>query len=210
MILTLGLVLLVIFFYQQSFDKALIGFNRASEVKEKTDDIRESLMQMNSALNELKSTTELSNNFKKNKKEIQLGDEEDKYVFVNENIGLKMFFDKKIFSNEGGRNFVFDDGADFIGFFDGRYLNKELAISVLANRDIENCLKDKEIKITNGDNVYSCNDTLMPGDKYSYGITCNIVKYDYCFNFEYISFTDKIDDEIKVENILLNNILFVN
>ena len=209
-ILTLGLVLLLVFFYQESFDKALVSYNKVQEVKKVQNDMKDNFIQMNSVLDEFKAMTELSNNLKNNKKELMLEEEDGKLIYFNENVGLKMYFDNKIFSKEKEKNFIFENDSDLIALFGGEYKGKELAISVLIDSDTEKCGEDNFLEMKSGDNVFLCDDSIATGEKYEYGITCSIAKNGLCFNFEYISFEGDLDDTIKVENILLNNLVFSN
>ena len=202
-VLTICLFLILIYFYQDSFNNPNI-VTTTKKIEDKQ--LSYGLSEIGEAFNEFKSISILSSEFKKNKEGLELEEKEGGLVYTSDiaNIGINL--EKTLFENDKNLNFGLDSEDNVVALFNGSQSGKDVALIVVFSKDDYMCVqqKDKEIKV--GDNVFRCSEDW--GNDYTYTASCIINKDNWCYNFEYVSYADK-ENVISVEDILLNKIYFL-
>jgi hypothetical protein len=211
---TLILVVLLVFFYQRSFDKGVDLVEKADEVKTnlniQMEDLNYTISQINDAFGSLKETSKLSKLLKSNKQEIQFVDKEGYLVYSNSELKFDINLDKNIFSDSKDKTFFVVDDSDLVLVFTGAYNQSDVNLSLLVDKTKKDCDFAGLEKILVNENIYYCG-LVENEEKDVHIMSCKILRFNTCLNFEY-TITNVIDniigDNLKVENLILKNIVF--
>ena len=208
-IFTLILICLLILLYQWGLNKKEENID-INQTKENLDEIQNTYEHVSGTLSDLKNIGELSNLLKQDKQEIVLNELDDKYVYENIEFKFGINLDKNIFFKDKEKSFFFQDEDNLILIFMGKYIESNVNLAVLANNEINDCKKNNFKEVVVNDNTFLCDEPISNNQEGEYGINCVIIKNDLCFDFEYIlsNISDKIPDDILIENILFKNIYF--
>ncbi|MDD3808181.1 MAG: hypothetical protein PHG49_01255 [Candidatus Pacebacteria bacterium] len=154
-VLTICLFLILIYFYQDSFNNPNI-VTTTKKIEDKQ--LSYGLSEIGEAFNEFKSISILSSEFKKNKEGLELEEKEGGLVYTSDiaNIGINL--EKTLFENDKNLNFGLDSEDNVVALFNGSQSGKDVALIVVFSKDDYMCeqQKDKEIKV--GDNVFRCSE----------------------------------------------------
>lgn len=200
---------MLILLYQWGLNKKEENID-INQTKENLDEIQNTYEHVSGALSDLKNIGELSNLLKQDKQEIVLNELDDKYVYENIEFKFGINLDKNIFFKDKEKSFFFKDEDNLILIFMGKYIESNVNLAVLVNNEISNCKKNNFKEVVVNDNTFLCDEPISNNQEGEYGINCVIIKNDLCFDFEYIlsNISDKIPDDILIENILFKNIYF--
>ncbi len=216
-ILTISLIGLLVFFYQQNLKKswelADIVTTTTKVVDEQLTVIQESVKQINNAWDELQSTSQMSNLIKNSKEEMTLAKDGDFYVYENKKIGFLVKLPNNIFSNNPADNLTFGDDQTVILLFNGKYKNYPLHVAMLIDNDSQDCWTNESSELKINDIIFRCDKPSFDDQSAEYHIGCYTIKDNWCFKIEYIVGDIKsisLPVEIAVENLLLKNINFVS
>ncbi len=207
-------MVLLVFFYQRSFNEGVDLIQKAKDVKTglniQTEDLNYTMSQINDAFGSLKETSKLSKLLKSDKKEIQFVDKEGYFVYSNSELKFDIKLDNNIFSNELNKTFFVEDNGNMVLVFTGMSKNSEVNLSLLIDKAEKACELTglKEMKVN--DNIFYCG-LVENEEKDKYIMSCKILRLDTCLNFEY-TITNVLNgiiaDNLKVENLILKNITF--
>jgi len=211
---TLILITLLVFFYQKSFDKGIDTIQTATEVKKdlntQTKDLQDTISQINDAFGSLKETSRISNLLKNDRQELVLVDGGDYYIYTNNNLKFEINLDKGVFSNSKDKTFYISDSGNLILVFTGKFNQSEVNLSLLIDKSKTKCDNTGLEKILINDNEFFCGE-IATEEKDNYIVTCNLEKNNICFDLEYTItniMNNKIDDKLKIEDLILKNIVF--
>lgn len=211
---TLILVVLLVFFYQRSFDEGVNSIQEANEVKTdlnvQTEELNYTMSQINDAFGSLKETSKLSKLLKSDKQEIQFFDKEGYFVYSNSDFKFDINLDKNIFSNSKDKTFFVTDDSNLVLVFTGISNQSEVNLSLLVDKTKKTCDLTGLEKILINENIYYCG-LADNEEKDKYIMICKVLRFDTCLNFEYTItnvFNNVVDDNLKVENLILKNIVF--
>ena len=208
-IFTLILVCLLILLYQWGLNKKEENID-INQTKENMDEIQNTYEHVSGALSDLKNIGELSNLLKQDKQEVVLNELDNEYVYENIEFKFGINLDKNVFSKDKEKSFFFKDTDNLILIFMGKYIESDVNLAVLVNNEVSNCKKNNFKEVVVNDNTFLCDEPISNNQKKEYGINCVIIKNDLCFDIEYMlsNISDKIPDDILIENILFRNIYF--
>jgi len=208
------LIILVMFFYQKSFDKGIEVVQKATEVKKdlnaQTKDLQYTLSQINDAFGTLKETSRMSNLLKNDKQELNLIDGGDYYIYSNADFKFEINLDKRVFSNDKDKTFYISDGSNLILVFTGKSNQKDVNLSLLVDKNKTKCDNTGLNKILVNDNEFFCGE-IKTEEEGVYVMGCNLEKNNICFDFEYTItniLNNTIEDNLKIEELILKNIVF--
>jgi hypothetical protein len=211
---TLVLMVLLVFFYQRSFDEGVDLMQKAQEVKTglniQTEDLNYTMSQINDAFGALQETSKLSKLLKSDKQEIQFTENAEHFVYSNSDLKFDINLDKNIFSNNLDKTFFVEDSGNLVLIFTGMSGSSEVNLSLLIDKAEKTCDLVGLEKVLVNDNTFYCG--LMETEETDkYIMSCKILRLDTCLNFEYTitNITDGIiSDNLKIENLILKNIVF--
>jgi len=210
---TFVLVTLLVFFYQKSLDKGIDLTSKALEVKNtmniSTEELKYTVEQINEAFGSLKEVSRMSTLLKNNKQELNLVDKGEYFVYTNSDLKFDISLEKRIFSNDKEKTFYVNDNGNLILVFAGMANQSEVNLSLLIDKSKTKCDNTELADILINDILYKCGE-IKTEEQNRYMMMCNLEKDNTCLHFEYIvtNIVGKIEESLKVENLILKNIVF--